>query len=183
MSATPFEWLIRRASVQAAMTAALAPAFHNDPTFEGCLGFERRPGGRVSRVRAGAQRFATEGEPMTDTCAICERPMPDQALVCTVDTNAAISRLAEIVRLHPYALEVARGIVRHGTGGGGKPASRSPGNDDARDALDAIGNALTTIAREIAETRGLEILPDGSSRPLRATQTAEPAKLVPVVHP
>jgi len=93
---------------------------------------------------------------MTHTCAICERPIPDTALVCTVCTNGAIGRLAEIVRLHPYALEVARGIVRHGTGGGGgKPASRPPVNVEATDALAAIGNALTTIAREIADVRGV----------------------------
>jgi hypothetical protein len=119
---------------------------------------------------------------MTNTCAICDRPIVDQALVCTVDTNVAISHLAGIVRVLPAARLVAAGLVRHGTAGGGsgKPGSRSPGNDDAMDALHAIGNALTTIARDIAETRGLEILPDGSSRPLRATQTAEKAELVPV---
>jgi hypothetical protein len=112
---------------------------------------------------------------MSNTCAICGRPIPDNALVCPVDTNVAISHLAGIVRVLPDARLVAAGLVRHGTAGGGsgKPGSRSPGNDDAMDALHAIGNALTTIARDIAETRGLEILPDGSSRPLRATDHQE----------
>lgn len=36
---TPFQRLILWASTQAAMTAALAPLFHNDPTMEGFLGF------------------------------------------------------------------------------------------------------------------------------------------------
>jgi len=93
--------------------------------------------------------------------------------VCETHERWAAQHLAEIERLCPDARLVAAGQVRRGHGGtGGKPGSRSPANDDALDVMDAIQNALTTMAREIAEERGLTFGTDGRSGPLRASVAA-----------
>jgi hypothetical protein len=113
----------------------------------------------------------------------CGRPVVDgyAAQACT---DRAAAQLAEIADMTPAARLVAAGLVRRGDrGSSGTPGSRPPLNDGATDTLHEIQNALTTLARDIAETRGLEILPDGSFRPLRATQTVERAELVPVSTP
>jgi hypothetical protein len=95
---------------------------------------------------------------MTPTCAICGRPMAEQAYVDQHCADRADRQLAEIIDLLPAAQDVAYGQSRRdGGGAAGKPGSRSPGNDDALDALNAVRNALTTIAREIAEIRGVKL--------------------------
>ncbi len=92
------------------------------------------------------------------TCAICGRPVPDQALVCETEARRAGAQLAAIAELAPDARAVAAGLVRRGSGSaGGKPGSRPPLNDGATDALSEIANTLTTLARDIAEIRGIEI--------------------------
>ena len=91
-----------------------------------------------------------------DQCQGCLPRVADEGLICDVDIRRTAERLAEIIALAPDARLVAQGLVRRGSGGGsGKPASRPPLNADALDALDEVTNALTTIARDIAETRGL----------------------------
>jgi hypothetical protein len=88
-------------------------------------------------------------------CRGCLPHVVSEGLVCDVCVGSAGGRLAAIIKLTPDARLVAAGLVRRGGGsGGGKPSSRSPGNDDAMDTLDEVQNALTTIARDIAETRG-----------------------------
>lgn len=93
---------------------------------------------------------------MTATpCAIDGRPTPD-GWVCTGCTSRAAGHLAAIAELAGDARLVAAGLVRRGGGGGsGKPGSRPPLNDGALDALDEIQNLITTLARDIAETRGV----------------------------
>lgn len=96
---------------------------------------------------------------MTDTlCAVCEkRPTPD-GYACQGCASKAASHLAAIIELAPDARLVAAGLVRRGRGGaGGKPGSRPPLNDGATDVLDEVQSTLTTLARDIAETRGIEI--------------------------
>jgi hypothetical protein len=118
---------------------------------------------------------------MTATpCVIDGRPTQD-GYACTGCTSRAAGHLAAIIDLADDARAVARGEVRRGGGGGGggKPGSRPPLNDGATDAVDAVQNALTTLARDIAETRGLKIGRDGGSSPLRSTQPDERAALVP----
>jgi hypothetical protein len=119
------------------------------------------------------------------TCVRCGRPMPDTAYACTAETTRATAQLAEIAALTGDARAVAYGLSSrpNGSGGSGRPGSRSPGNDDAMDALAEVQNALTTIARDIAETRGLEILPDGTSRPLSVAVADQNGELVPVATP
>jgi hypothetical protein len=93
-----------------------------------------------------------------ELCAVCaKRPTPD-GYVCSYCADRAAGHLAVIIELAPDARLVAAGLVRRGRGGGsGKPGSRPPLNDGATDVLDAVTNALTTMAREIAETRGIQI--------------------------
>jgi hypothetical protein len=106
----------------------------------------------------------------------CGRPVTDGYVAEACGARAA-GHLAEIIDMTPAARLVAAGLVRRGgTGGGGKPGSRPPLNDGATDALNAVQNALTTLARDIAETRGLAILPDGAFRPLSVPVTAEQAQ-------
>lgn len=94
---------------------------------------------------------------MTATpCAIDRRPTQD-GYVCQGCCSRAAGHLAAIVDLAPDARLVAAGLVRRGGGGsGGKPGSQSPINDGATDVVDAVQNALTTLARHVAETRGLQ---------------------------
>jgi hypothetical protein len=109
----------------------------------------------------------------TDDCLGCLPRLAEEGLCCDQHVRWTAEYLALIITLTPDGRAVAAGLVRHGSGGGGKPGSRSPGNDDAMDALDAIQNALTTMARDIAETRGLTFDADGRSGPLRASVAAQ----------
>lgn len=94
---------------------------------------------------------------MTDAlCVICgKRP----ALDGWVDSYCTANRrrdLDDVVELTPDARHVARGQARRGTSGAsGKPGSSVPFNVDATDTLNAVQNALTTLARDIADRRGL----------------------------
>jgi hypothetical protein len=100
---------------------------------------------------------------VTDTtCAVClSRPTPD-GYACGHCTGRAAGHLAAIIELAPDARLVAAGLVRRGGGGAsGKPGSRPPLNDGATDVLDAVTNALTTLARDIAETRGPQSAAEG----------------------
>lgn len=91
-----------------------------------------------------------------ETCSVCERrPTPD-GYACSGCSSRAAGHLAAIVELAPDARAVAAGLVRRGGGGGsGKPGPQSPGDDGAMDVLAEIQNLITTLARDIAETRGV----------------------------
>jgi hypothetical protein len=119
----------------------------------------------------------------TNDCPGCLPRLAVDGIVCDQHVRWAAESLAEIIALTDDARAVAAGLVRHGSGGGGKPGSRSPGNDDAMDALDAVSNALTTMARAIADERGLTFSTDGRSRPLRAFVAAQNGSLVPASTP
>ena len=121
--------------------------------------------------RVRARHLPTCADP---DCGGCLPRAADEGLICDADMARAERLLAEIVRLAPDARAVAYGEVRRGGGGSAnKPGSRSPGNDDALDALDAIQSALTTMARDIAETRGLSFGSDGAGSRLRASVAAQ----------
>jgi hypothetical protein len=92
------------------------------------------------------------------TCCVCGNRPAYEALACAPCGNRAADRLAAIAELAPDARLVAAGLVRRGAGGSsGKPGSRPPLNDGATDALTEVVNTLTTLARDIAEMRGIEI--------------------------
>jgi hypothetical protein len=114
----------------------------------------------------------------TDDCLGCQPRLAEDGIVCEQHVRWAAESLAEIIALTDDARAVAAGLVRHGSGGGGKPGSRSPGNDDAMDVINAVSNALTTMARAIADERGLTFGTDGRSRPLRASVAARNGQLV-----
>jgi hypothetical protein len=115
----------------------------------------------------------------TDDCLGCLPRVAEDGLCCDQHVRWAAESLAEIIALTDDARAVAAGLVRHGSGGGGKPRSRSPGNDDAMDVINAVQSALTTMARAIADERGLTFGTDGRSRPLRTPQGHEPSSGVP----
>lgn len=104
------------------------------------------------------------------SCAIRNRHLPDcegdckgclpretaEGLICDPHVEWASADLTSIVALIPEAwLVAANQSSRGGAGASGKPGSKSPANDDALDVLHAVRNSLTTIARDIAEIRGL----------------------------
>lgn len=92
-----------------------------------------------------------------DDCAGCLPRTAHEGHTCDACISRTASRLGTIAELAPDAALVAAGLVRRGDGhASGKPESRSPLNDAATDDLDEVRNALTTIARDIAETRGLQ---------------------------
>jgi hypothetical protein len=114
-----------------------------------------------------------------DGCPGCLPRATDEGIACQACTDRAARHLAEIIEFTPDARAVAHGEVRRGQGGGsGKPGSRPPLNVDAVDALDAIQNALTTMAREIADERGLTFGTNGRSGRLRSPLTAQNGELV-----
>jgi hypothetical protein len=92
-------------------------------------------------------------------CGGCLPRQADDGNACQPCIERLAEKLAAIAELAPDARLVAAGLVRRGSGSGasGKPGSRPPLNDGATDALDEITNTLTTWARHIAETRGVEI--------------------------
>jgi hypothetical protein len=112
-----------------------------------------------------------------EICAVCEkRPTPD-GWACAGCTARAGAHLTEIIELAPDARLVAAGLVRRGRGGsGGKPGSRPPLNDGATDVVDAVQNALTTLARDIAETRGAQFVSTAFAGHRAADPLAEAAK-------
>jgi hypothetical protein len=104
---------------------------------------------------------------MSDSlCAICGRPTPDGE-VCQAEADRADGKLQDITELAPDARLVAAGLVRRGGGSGSnKPGSRPPLNDSATDALDEVQSTLTTLARRIAEDRGLDVPRSGRNDPI-----------------
>jgi len=94
---------------------------------------------------------------MTTTCPCCGAPVTD-AYACHHCAKRAAGHLATIVELTPDARDVAHGLTRRGDGGaGGKPGSRPPGDIEAMGRLSAVQNTLSTLARDIAEVRGLPV--------------------------
>jgi hypothetical protein len=93
----------------------------------------------------------------TDDCLGCLPRLAEDGIVCDQHVRWAAESLAEIIALAPDARAVAAGLVRHGSGGGGKPGSRSPGNDDAMDQLDDALDKIARPAIHIAVRRGMRL--------------------------
>lgn len=92
-------------------------------------------------------------------CGGCLPRTTDDGYACDHCTARTRDRLAAIAAHAPDARLTAFGLVRRGavSSGGNKPGSRPPLNDGVMDALDEVQMTLTTLARDIAEMRGLEI--------------------------
>lgn len=110
-----------------------------------------------------------------DQCGGCLPRVADAGYACDHHVDSTSRNLAAVIDLTPDARLVAAGLVRRGHGGStGKPGSRPPLNDGATDALDEVQSTLTTLARDIAETRGLSVNGNGSRARLRSPQSAAP---------
>lgn len=89
-------------------------------------------------------------------CERCTRPMADTAYVCSPCAGHYRADLSSVPSL-AVELEPARyRQTRYGTGGLG--GWQEPWDDRVREVEHAVTNTLTTVARDVAETRGL-VLP------------------------
>ncbi len=91
-------------------------------------------------------------------CVRCGRPTPD-GYACADETRKAAEQLRQLADMLPAARDVAHGLSRRGGGGNasGKPGSQIPIDLTAMAKLDAVQGELTTLARHIAETRGVPL--------------------------
>ncbi len=98
---------------------------------------------------------------MTTVCVRprCGRPLPDQAYACMeCGITAPTRQLTEILDLLPAATDVAYGQTSSRPAiGGGAYGPREELRLTAKDRLDKVGNALTTLARMVAEERGVRL--------------------------
>jgi hypothetical protein len=95
-------------------------------------------------------------------CFCCGKPTDGSA--CTVCGllrrrrlvgDARDSDFIGLIEAVPAVRDLAHGRTRRGTAGGRAPGPRMELNLDAMGALDQAQNLLTTLARDIAETRGI----------------------------
>lgn len=99
-----------------------------------------------------------------DDCPGCLPRTTSEGHACTPCVMHTDGQLTAIAELAPDARLVAAGLARADAGLAiGKPASRPPLNPDATDAVHHVQNRLTTLARDIAATRGLTV-PDAGAR-------------------
>lgn len=97
-------------------------------------------------------------------CDGCLPRIAEDGHTCERCDGRARGGLDAITLLAPDARLVAAGLARIGAGHGtGKPASRPPLNPDATDTVHHVQTLLTTLARDIADTRGLTV-PDAGAR-------------------
>lgn len=98
------------------------------------------------------------GSLVSATCILCGRPVADNAHSCAHCASLAAENLSRVVQLAPEARNVSWGLSgRSESGGSGKPGSRSPGNDDALDALSEVQGTLVGWVRVICEQRGWDV--------------------------
>lgn len=97
-------------------------------------------------------------------CALCSRPLPDQAYACTTCAAGATRDLEAITDLAGPARDVAAGLVRRGPAvAGGTSGSRLPINLAATARLDACSARLTSWAVLVHGDRGTPL--DGTPGP------------------
>lgn len=103
---------------------------------------------------------------MTTTCVRCGAEQTDGAYACRrcgIDRPAA--QLGDIRDMATAARDVAQRLATRDTPAStGKPGSQLPLDLSATSRLDAVQNALTTLARDIVETRGAQTAPTAAMR-------------------
>ncbi|MBB3099321.1 hypothetical protein FHR83_007027 [Actinoplanes campanulatus] len=111
-----------------------------------------------------------------DLCVICGDRPAHGAYGCTECLARTRRLLGEVGDMAQAARDVAQRQAVRGTGGGtvGKPGSQLPLGLETTSRLDAVQNALTTLARDIAETRGVEIPRPPAVRPASGPTCARP---------
>jgi hypothetical protein len=102
------------------------------------------------------------------TCDACGRPIDGVAYACRPCGDKAGTQLRTTADAVPAARDVVHGFSRHGPAVHGSGGSRVPVNLTAGARLDAVQNAITTLARHVSETRGRTI-PDRAYGPTCAT--------------
>jgi hypothetical protein len=94
------------------------------------------------------------------TCDFCKRPNADQSYVCSPCTSNVAVDLARIVGLAPEVETTVAKLARVGTQlGGGSKERPLPFDAQAADRADALKNTLSTWARHVAESIGVQIPP------------------------
>jgi hypothetical protein len=93
-------------------------------------------------------------------CDLCGRPLPDQGYVCSKCAEVVGVDLARIVDLAPEVETTVAKLARVGTQlGGGSKERPLPFDAQAADRADALKNTLSTWARHVAESIGVQIPP------------------------
>ncbi len=87
-------------------------------------------------------------------CQRCDRPTGDQSIVCEACARPVAELLASVPSLVDELPAAMWRQTRYGSGGVG--GWQEPWDQRARDVHDAVTDALTTMARDVAETRGLD---------------------------
>lgn len=93
------------------------------------------------------------------TCDLCDRPVPDQAYVCDRCTDREAESLRIIASLAGEVESAVAKLVGHGlaVGGGGGHGHPLPVDLVAAEKAAAVGNTVSTWARHVALTRGVEV--------------------------
>jgi hypothetical protein len=86
-------------------------------------------------------------------CQRCQRPTGDQSYVCEACVAPVVEALLTVPGLVDELPAAIWRQTRYGSGGVG--GWQEPWDQRAQDAHDAVTNALTTVARDVAETRGM----------------------------
>lgn len=101
---------------------------------------------------------------MTTNCERCTRPLTDTAYVCTPCVRPVAEDLASVPSLAEELPAARWRQTRYGSGGLG--GWQEPWDDRAREVEQAVTNTLTTVARDVAETRGLTVPDAGREQPM-----------------
>lgn len=93
------------------------------------------------------------------TCDLCDRPLPDQAYVCERCTDREAESLRIIASLAGEVEAAVAKLVGHGlaVGGGGGHGHPLPVDLVAAEKAATVGNTVSTWARHVSLTRGVEV--------------------------
>lgn len=97
-------------------------------------------------------------------CERCKRPVADMSYVCSGCVRPVAEDLASVPSLAEELPAARWRQTRYGSGGLG--GWQEPWDDRAREVEHAVTNTLTTVARDVAETRGLELPDAGREQPM-----------------
>lgn len=93
------------------------------------------------------------------TCDLCDRPVPDQAYVCERCTEREAESLRLIASLAGEVEAAVAKLVGHGlaAGGGGGHGHPLPVDLVAAEKAAAVGNTVSTWARHVSLSRGIDV--------------------------
>jgi len=94
---------------------------------------------------------------MTATCDLCGRPMGGQAYICARCAEVLDGALTQIASLAGDVVDEIARLARHGERGGRAQGHPLPVDLAAVQRASEVANTVSTWARHVAETRGLEV--------------------------